>query len=584
MIAQLATGALALFQEHRYLDASDIHLATKLAWLAGEKRELPILLAAFTSKALQSGSACLDLGILREQIEAVSEDAVPLADEAWPTAEEALAAVEDSPLVVSQPHPLHLEGRLLYFERYWLVEREVHDRLKALLQPRGCEPGGANLDSIAAALAEIFGTDYEPQQRQAAALAALSRLTVVTGGPGSGKTYTIARVLATLLAAEPELRVALAAPTGKAAARVKESLVAAASSLPARHFERIESLEAKTIHRLLGSKFGRFDNNASHPLPYDMVVIDEASMVALPLMAALLEALPPNGSLVLVGDPDQLTPVEAGAVLADIVELPLEIPGLEPALEKLSLEPSGALVHLPGNHRSGGTRIDEAARAVQLFDAAGLEAALGDDVILLEPGADALAELQARVLESALPMLQAGEAGDVDAALAALKRHQLLCAHREGPAGVAWWVRQVHTWIASVHRFNPSGFYPGEPLLYTVNSPDLGLFNGDTGVVVDMGGELMACFPGREPLSVHLLSEVVNAFAMTVHKAQGSQFSGVTLILPPAGSPLLTHELLYTALTRAESSVVMYGERESLLKAATTKAVRASGLGAKPKV
>jgi exodeoxyribonuclease V alpha subunit len=420
-------------------------------------------------------------------------------------------------------------------------------------------------------------------------VSALCGVSVIAGGPGTGKTATIARLLAFLLSADPQLQIALAAPTGKAAVRMEEAISHAVDGLPPQFAQlgsRLKQLHAGTLHRLLGwtpISRNQFVHHQANPLPHDVVIVDEASMVNVVLMSRLLAALRPAAKLVLVGDPEQLAPVEAGAVLADIVARPGDPPeALAIRLRELGLPPSGSVVRLTTNHRSL-PQLAELAAAVQRGDADQAVALAESGEMLFSQAAGS--PLRAELESFSLRMLQAARDGDPGAALAALGGHRLLCGHRSGPYGVSWWTRVVEEWLADKDKlFDPrQAWYPGRPVLVTRNSPDIELFNGDTGVVVanpegvadkaffDRGGS----FRG---VSTHLLDEVESAYVMTVHKAQGSQFESVSLILPPLDSPLLNRELLYTAITRAEQRVLLIGNPEQLRHAVDHPAQRASGL------
>jgi exodeoxyribonuclease V alpha subunit len=367
-----------------------------------------------------------------------------------------------------------------------------------------------------------------------------------------------------------------------------ESMAKALASMPTELAAPLGELRASTIHRLLGwvpDARNRFRHDHSNPLPHDVVVVDEASMVSVTLMARLLAALRPDARLVLIGDPNQLAPVEAGAVLADIVEAPATpLPGLAEGLAALSLTGTPAPVAvLRHNHRSGAA-IADLADAVLSGDAQAVLALAtggGDQISFAETAESS--GLRERVTAQGEAMITAARRGQASDALAALGRHRLLCAHRRGPYGVAVWSRRVEDWLsASVADFDPTAqWYPGRPVLVTQNTVELGLFNGDTGVVVSLGASLRAVFDrgGRsQEVSPFVLDAVQTIYAMTVHKAQGSQFGEVSLILPDVDSPLLTRELLYTAITRAEKRVNLIGSVASLEQAVQNRARRASGL------
>jgi exodeoxyribonuclease V alpha subunit len=307
-------------------------------------------------------------------------------------------------------------------------------------------------------------------------------------------------------------------------------------------------------------------------------------MVSLTLMARLLEALRPSARLVLVGDPDQLSPVEAGAVLADIVAAPARpVPGLTESLAGLGLPETGAVARLKHNHRSE-KDIATLAEAVLAGDADRVTALVtaGTPGVHFSPSVET-STLRERSVTTGVAMVLAARRGDADEALARLEEHRVLCAHRHGPYGVALWSRQVEDWLAAeLGDLDPTrAWYAGRPVLVTQNSPELGLFNGDTGVAVGDGDQLRVHFArGRtsRAVSPFLLDAVQTVDAMTVHKAQGSQFGRVSLILPEPGSPLLTRELVYTAITRAEHEVFLIGSLASLVEAVERPARRASAL------
>ncbi len=392
-------------------------------------------------------------------------------------------------------------------------------------------------------------------------MSSLRRVTVLAGGPGTGKTTTVARLLALLHDQPgPAPRVALAAPTGKAAARLQEAV---AAELPAQLRARVP--EAATLHRLLGWRPGnrRFRYDRTQRLPFDVVVVDETSMVSLTMMARLLEAVRPHARLVLVGDPDQLASVEAGAVLGDLARAGgRPEPALDAALQALEL-PGGVVngvVTLEHVWRFGGT-IAQLAMAVQAGDADTAVALLrsGQPDLAFADGPDAgLAAARGDVVSAGRELTEAALAGDTEGALAALERHRVLCAHRRGPFGVTRWSAEIERWLRGALPAAPAGpWYPGRPVLVTANDYDIGLFNGDTGVVVARPEGLRVAFARGGVPTLHppsRLSEVTTVHAMTVHRGQGSQFHRVTVVLPPAESPLLTRELLYTAVTAREGA------------------------------
>jgi exodeoxyribonuclease V alpha subunit len=576
-----ATGALSW---------GDVHVAQKVSHLFGESDQRVLLALGMAVRALRAGSTCLELSAIDEVRFDTDEESVGIPSELLPEADGWLAAITASPLVTVGAHdggdrPLRLVGQRLYLERYWQEESVVATELVARF---GRPPAPVPAAALAAARAELLGDDPDLDQATAAVVPALTGVTVVAGGPGTGKTHTLARLLGVLWRTLPTPPlVALAAPTGKAAVRMQEALADAVTELPPDIAGALEQLQATTIHRLLGwvpDSRNRFVHSHSNPLPHDVVVVDEASMVNVTLMARLLEALRPQARLVLVGDPDQLAPVEAGAVLADIVDAETaQATSLAPALAELGLPPSGPVVRLRHNYRSVRSIAELAAAVLSGDDDAAVTLATSGAPGVRFAATAEETDLRARVTTAGVDMVTAAREGRVDDALALLDEHRLLCAHRRGPYGVTLWSRRVEEWLAAeLDGFDVTQtWYAGRPLLVTQNSPDLGLYNGDTGVVVNHDGLLRAHFSrGRKvhTVSPFLLEGVQTIHAMTVHKAQGSQFDRVTVVLPSPDSPLLTQELLYTAITRAKSEVTLIGSEESLRKAVRQKARRASGL------
>lgn len=557
-IAVSARGLLRDFSEYGVLAWADVQPALHLTYLCGERDQRVQLALGLAVRALRSGSMCVDLARVADEAFDGDDAPAPVPAGAWPEPGAWLDAVAASPCTTvgdgaaSDTRPLRLVDGLLYLERYWGDQETVRGRLLGLLA----------LPPRPVAEAPPAGIVLDPDQARAVRTALASPVSVIAGGPGTGKTTIIRQVLAGARAADPDVLVAFAAPTGKAAARLTSSLVE-------------PGLRATTIHRLLGWKPGsrsRFAHDAATPLPHDLVVVDEVSMVSMTLMARLLAALRPQARLVLVGDPHQLASVEAGAVLADIVDAG--------AL-------SDVVTTLLTNHRSAGA-VAALADAIRLGDADAALAVLaaGDPAVRLVAPEAAQAAVRRRVTDAGRVLHEAARAGDAAGALQALDSHRLLCAHRTGRHGVAHWTTVVRGWLAEdVPGYaTDDEFYIGRPLLMTRNTSDLGLANGDTGVVVSSDAGSRAVFDtgeGLRPFSPWVLDGLESVDAMTVHKSQGSQFGRVSVVLPPEGSPLLTRELLYTAVTRAQESVVLVGTPESVRAAVTSPARRTSGLAAR---
>jgi exodeoxyribonuclease V alpha subunit len=559
-----ATGMLRVFNDAGALETADVLVAHRLTELAGEDDERVALAIAFVVRAVRGGSVCLDLAAVAAQ--------VGMPELPWPDPAEWHAAVAGS-VLVSGPTVLHLDGGLLYLDRYWIEECRVAADVRTLAATARSGPG-VDID-------RLFPTAYA-EQRGAAELALSRALTVLTGGPGTGKTTTVARLLALLAeqaqrAGRARLRIALAAPTGKAAARLLEAVQAEVAKLDAGDRERLPELRATTLHRLLGSRpdsSSRFRHDRDNRLPHDVIVVDETSMVSLTMMARLLEAVRPDCRLLLVGDPDQLASVEAGAVLADLVD----------GLAGLDDSPVARLIT---SHRFGES-IGALAAAIRDGDADAALGVLGDaDEHIEWVDTDQPAGVLRKVLvPQALALREAAVLGDGPEALRTLERHRMLCAHRRGLFGVDYWNRQTERWLAE-QTDTPlwAAWYVGRPVLVTANDYGSGLYNGDTGVTVLRDGALRAVMAvpnpdGSGPLefSTSRLSDIETMHALTIHKSQGSQADEVTVLLPPPDSRLLTRELLYTAVTRARGKVRLIGTGEQVRTAIERRAVRATGL------
>jgi exodeoxyribonuclease V alpha subunit len=582
LVAARASGLLADFAP--VLAPADVHVAQRLGVLTGETDERMLLAVALTVRGTRHGSVVLDLATAAETVTPdVDESDEPEApvELPWPDATEWIAACAASPLVTGAAGgpPLQMVGSSLWLDRYWRQEVQVADDL---LRLRADQPADLDRVALRADLDELFEADDD--QRAAVELAAESRLSVIAGGPGTGKTTTVAQLIAVLRRRlGPTLRIALAAPTGKAAARLEEAVHAAAGRLSADDRAALAALSASTLHRLLGWRPGtstRFRHDRTNHLPYDVVIVDESSMVSLTLMARLLEALAPATRLVLVGDPDQLASVEAGAVLGDLVESP-------------PLRDSIARLQTVRRFTPGGS-IDELAelvRAGRSADALALLRAGSDELAFHEIDdeqpvpAELLADIEQTVVRHEGGLIAAAQAGDVVAALDTLDAHRLLCAHRAGPRGVAHWTALAERWLPAASATpRLDGHYPGEPLLVIANDYEAGVYNGDTGVVVARGDELAAAFRrGGAPTVLPLvrLGDVRPLHAMTVHRAQGSQFHAVTVLLPFASSPLATRQTFYTAITRAAARVRLVGSAESVLACVERPIARATGLRAR---
>ncbi|OBF91577.1 exodeoxyribonuclease V subunit alpha [Mycobacterium sp. 852002-51163_SCH5372311] len=563
-VAIRAPGVLRAFNEAGVLDVADVRVAQRLCELGQETDEQVALAVALAVRALRGGSVCVDLATVARVVGSALQD-----DAVWPDPAEWLAAVRSSTLLADPP-VLHLhDDHLLYLDRYWREEKQVCDDLLARL---------ASTTPVKMPDCErLFPSGYR-EQREAAEVALSQAVTVLTGGPGTGKTTTVARLLA-LVAEQAELggsgqpRIALAAPTGKAAARLAEAVQGQVAKLDASDRARLVELRATTLHRLLGRRpdsSSRFRHDRANRLPHDVIVVDETSMVSLTLMARLLEAVRPDARLILVGDADQLASVEAGAVLADLVD-------------GLSGRDDVRVAELRTSYRFGRS-IGLLAEAIRTGEADNALALLrsGDEHIEFIEDEDPTERLRSILMPHALRLREAAVLGAADTALATLDEHRLLCAHRHGPFGVRHWNRQVEKWLSEQTGLPPwSEWYAGRPLLVTANDYGLRVYNGDTGVTVagpDGLRAAVAAATGPLDFATSRLSDVETMHAMTIHKSQGSQAGEVTVLLPSEDSRLLTRELFYTAVTRAEGKVRVVGSDASVRAAIGRRAARASGL------
>jgi exodeoxyribonuclease V alpha subunit len=575
--ARNAPGLLRAFNDIGVLAAADVHVAVRLTALTGETDESIALATALAVRAPRLGHVFVDIATIRETATVESDEPVDLSTFPWPEVEPWLAALAASALVAvgeedPDSRPLRLAGSSLYLDRYWREERQVAADLRGLGGDQPVDERG-----LSDGLDRLFDPE-NVEQRTAAEAAVRRRFAVVAGGPGTGKTTTVARIVA-LLAEQSDAPplVALAAPTGKAAARLEEAVHAEAAKLDVTSSVRdaLLALNASTLHRLLGwrpDSHSRFRHNRANRLPHDVVIVDETSMVSLSLMARLVEAVRPEARLVLVGDPGQLTSIEAGAVLGDIVRAGGE-----------------GVVVLEHVYRYG-AGIDELAAAIRTGDDDAVIAALTaghEDVTWIpvdvgDPASqDALAAVREGAVRTGRAVIAAARRGDGAAAIQALGTFRVLCAHRRGAHGVSVWTARIEGWLAA--ELERGRWYPGRPLLVTENDYGLRLYNGDTGVVVTTeDGRTSAAFE-RQGAVVEFpparLGAVDTVYAMTVHKSQGSQFGTAAVLLPAATSQVLSRELLYTAVTRAQTRLILAGTEETIRAAVARPVARASGLG-----
>ncbi len=590
------------------LSPLDIHFARLMAELSGKGTQELFLAAALASHYRGEGHICFDLSSMagkRLQEESADFPACPELGK-W-------LSVLGREEVVGKPgeyRPLILDGSRLYLYRYWDYEKKLVDNLKARIVN---DPVKIHQELLKDGLKRLFpnGSPGEIDWQEVAAFAsALKRFCVISGGPGTGKTFTVAKILALLLEQKTQpLRIALAAPTGKAAARMQEAIKNAREGLNCpEHVKAAIPAEASTIHRLLktipNSPYFRFD--AKNPLPADVVVVDEASMADLALLSKLVQAIPPGARLILLGDKDQLASVEAGAVLGDICDtgndhgFSRHFSGLYKKVtgEKIGEGADGqgepgmkdSIIQLRKSYRFGSSSgIGEVSRVVNEGDGARavqlLKSGSYGDIQWRElPRPENLpAALRERITEGFTPYLKESDPGKV---FDLFNRVRILGAVREGPYGVNTLNLLAERILRDEGLIRREGrWYRGRPILITRNDYNLRLFNGDVGITLpdpEVRSELRVFFPGPEgaprkfpPLR---LPDHETVFAMTVHKSQGSEFDRVLFLMPDRSVPVLTRELVYTAITRAKEKVEVWGREEIFQTAVSRRISRTSGL------
>ena len=655
---------LDLLVDRGALRPIDRHFARwAAAFDANGVKEAVALGAALVSLRVSQGDVCLDLRLEEGRLlfdearagdantpgpnselwiqnlarsEAVHVVTAPLSFSAHRPSENAAkgSSAETAPLHPSAPavpsRPLVLDGTRLYLARYWFYECDLAHRL--LERARGWTEIAP--EAVRAALDQIFPpvSAEEPVdwQRVAAAIAAMKRLCIISGGPGTGKTHTVTAILGVLHHLRPDrpLRTALAAPTGKAAARITESLRKTLASFPqSTAWMQHVPKEATTLHRLLGIRQGRSvpRHGPENPLLLDVLVIDEASMIDLTLMAQTLAALPPNARLILLGDKDQLASVEAGNVFSDLCGPRPDMPG-PLALSQLARSPqwvervrAATGMDLPEGTmepgRAAASLLSECTVFLEKSYRFRAESGIGRLAALIRNGDPVIPFLRsgfwkdeplegvsfntevtyrplaerdlARVVESIVRhhFLPVVRADTVEEASERLDAFRILCAVRETSFGVIAINALVEDTLARMGTI-PRGarHYKGRPVLVTQNDYDVQLFNGDVGILWPdpADGRLKAWFRRVDgsfrALRVLRLPPHETAYAMTVHKAQGSEFARVLLILPDQDAKVLTRELLYTAVTRAKNGVDIRASESILETAVRRRTERRSGL------
>jgi exodeoxyribonuclease V alpha subunit len=600
------------------LSEIDIYFAKFISSFSKDPDPDIFLAAALVSHSTGSGDICLNLETVAadRQIGKQGEQEPIICPKlgVW------LEKLTASP-AVGRPGeicPLILDVKnRLYLYRYWDYENTLSNSINKRISRHA-----ANLDSVRLkdSLDRLFPKTEEQGinwQKVAAAVCSLRNLSIITGGPGTGKTYTVTKVLALLREQLPDraLQIYLATPTGKAAGRLKETVEQAKDGLSCDNSIRAEiPSEVFTIHRLLkpikGSPY--FHHNRDNPLMADVVVVDEASMVDLALMAKLFQAVPEKARLILMGDKDQLASVEAGSVLGDICDRDVmhgfsapfmhqlkEVTGenIEQEIKAMNGQPGlqDSIVVLQESYRfAAGSAIGGLSRAVNRADAdtaiAMLENADGKSLSYqqLHANKSLINTLAEQIVSGYQPYLQTDDPAE---ALQRLRRFKILCALNIGPLGVQA-VNKLAEQVLSrknliqLDPMKDNPWYAGRPVLITRNNYQIGLFNGDIGIALptaDAQDNVLSVFfsdnaGGVRRLQPHQLPEHETVYAMTVHKSQGSEFDEVLFILPDKDISILTRELIYTALTRARKKTTIWGARAVIRSAIARQIERTSGL------
>jgi exodeoxyribonuclease V alpha subunit len=574
------------FLDHPAFSDLDRHFARFIGRLDGRDELLVPFAAACVSQALSRGHVCLNLGEPPDR----SEEDSPIVEK-WPSWTKWKETLSRSPAVGTEGDfaPLILDetAKTLYLERYWAYEKSVADWIVGRCAKEAPMAAATKIETM---VDRYFpsktagGKRREDHQRLAAIRALTHSLCIISGGPGTGKTTTVLKILALLLecAGDQPLRMALAAPTGKAAMRLRDTVERGLAELPLDvHLKDRLPREAVTIHRLLGGipDTVRFRHHADAPLPLDVLVVDEASMIDLPLMAKLFDALPDKARLILLGDHDQLASVEVGSVFGDIT---LAGTGKSPLKDRVAIldrnyrfgEDTGIFRLTQAVRREDGDEAWSLLKNASFPDLCGRELAAPSQ--LAAGIRDAIVEGFRGYLQSKTP----------EEALQRFNHFRVLAPVRSGPYGITALNALIEQILRTEKLISASAdLYPLLPVLITQNDYALRLFNGDIGILFEdpeQGGKLSAFFPGEDRelrrLSPLRLPAHEKAFAMTVHKSQGSEFERVLVIFPDRDRPVLTRELVYTAVSRAQAHVEIRASRPVFQAALKRTIDRNSGL------
>ena len=565
--------------------------------------------AYLLSKKMQEGHICLH----EQEVQA------QLSDTPYEEAELKTPLSAMGKFVATLPNqilPFVLYNERLYLQRYFNYESQILERIKRFVSAEKAEAQSRlNALKSQAPLLNSFQADYTldalPEEEKvdwqmvAAVQSVLHNFSIVTGGPGTGKTTTVAKILAVLLGMNPNCKIALCAPTGKAAMRMAESLKNTNLPLDESIKSVLKNLSPNTIHRLLRyvPESINFKHNKSNPLPYDVVVVDEASMLDVALFAKLLEAVGDNTRLILLGDKNQLASVEAGSLFGDLCraqdnnflfsaesvqDINAFIPDTSRQLQASHIGTSehplfAHVVELQKSHRfSSSSGIGKLSRAIIHNE----ETALNEFIASPYAGIQHIDNKDQNGFETFIEgYIDYIKETDIAKALDKFNQLRVLCAVREGAHGLYSLNKAIETYLSKKNLISPnSDYYENRPIIITKNYPDLKLFNGDIGIVrKDDAGNLRAWFEDSDKnirsVMPAYIAHAETVFAMTIHKSQGSEYPKVLVVLPEAsGGQLLTRELLYTAVTRAKESLVLQCSTAVMLSTCAQGVSRTSGI------
>lgn len=606
MINNLAQK-LTILRDEGILSDIDLQLYKLLSDFAPDE-DAVLLASILASYFYRQGDVCLRLdNVAGKSLFTNTEEDISLQA---PSLKEWIKALNKSS-IVGDPGtflPLIWDGKKrLYLHKLWHYE----DRLvRQILEKSSANETVIDNELLAGGVQQLFPKSEEPVdwQKIAAITAIRCQFSVISGGPGTGKTSTVVRILALIIQQAIQTHqhpaIALAAPTGKAAARLQQSILQARGTLPISEEVRAKiPVEAKTIHQLLGARrhSARFKYHAENPLPIDVLIVDEASMIDQALMSKMMDALLAKTKVILLGDKDQLASVEAGAVLGNICgkatniisdkladflrEIGLELP--DEIVSEFPQKLTDNITLLTKNYRfQDESGIAELAAAINAGKHSEAQAILSSnrypDISLSVP--EQFETIEEKSVTSVNRYLKAvSQGGSVDSIFSEFAKEQILCAHRKGPYGVA------HLNVRIEHILKRKGtipanktWYAGRPVIINQNDYGLGLYNGDIGIcLVDESNRPEVVFEREGTLLRYAPSRLTNfdlAYALTIHKSQGSEFDSIVLILPNQPSRLITRELLYTAITRARKHVEIVGSAKTFEQGVKKRVVRTSGL------